>query len=124
MPTPITLREYADAAHALFAADGVPVTVIRESAGFVAQRVLAHVVNVGADIVQQRICTPEDLDRAVTLGLGYPFGPLGWGDRLGPQRVVEILDAMHAFSGDPRYRASPWLRRRALLGVSLLTPEP
>jgi 3-hydroxybutyryl-CoA dehydrogenase len=123
MPTPITLAQYRDAAHALFAADGVPVSVIRESAGFVVQRVLAHVVNVGCDIVQQRICTPEDLDRAVTLGLGYPFGPLAWGDRIGPQRVLEILDAMHAFSGDPRYRASPWLRRRALLGVSLLTPE-
>jgi 3-hydroxybutyryl-CoA dehydrogenase len=37
--------------------------------------------------------------------------------------VIEVLDAMHAFTGDPRYRASPWLRRRALLGVSLLTPE-
>jgi 3-hydroxybutyryl-CoA dehydrogenase len=123
MPTPITLPEYRDAAHALFAADGVQVTMIRESAGFVAQRVLAHVVNVGCDIVQQRICTPEDLDRAVTLGLGYPFGPLAWGDRLGPQRVIEVLDAIHAFTGDPRYRASPWLRRRALLGVSLLTPE-
>jgi 3-hydroxybutyryl-CoA dehydrogenase len=123
MPTPITLPEYRDSAHALFAADGVPVTVIRESAGFVVQRVLAHVVNLGCDIVQQRICSPADLDRAVTLGLGYPFGPLAWGDRLGPQRVVEILDAIHGFTGDPRYRASPWLRRRALLGVSLLTQE-
>ena len=43
--------------------------------------------------------------------------------RLQPARVLEILEALHAFSGDPRYRPSPWLKRRALLGVSLLHPE-
>ena len=44
-------------------------------------------------------------------------------DRLGAATVLEILANMHAQSGDPRYRASPWLRRRAALGMSLLTPE-
>ena len=38
-------------------------------------------------------------------------------------RVLGILDALQDFYGDPRYRASPWLKRRARLGVSLLTPE-
>ena len=123
MTTPITLPEYRDAAHALFASDGVPVSVIRDSTGFIVQRVLAHIVNIGCDIVQQRICSPADLDRAVTLGLGYPQGPLAWGDTLGPQRVLAVLAAMLAESGDPRYRPSPWLRRRATLGVSLLTPD-
>ena len=122
MTTPITLPEFRDAAHAFFAKDGVPVSVIRDSAGFVVQRVLAHIVNIGCDIVQQGVCTPEDLDCAVSLGLGYPLGPLAWGDRIGPQRVLAILDAIHAFTGDPRYRPSPWLKRRARLGVSLATP--
>jgi 3-hydroxybutyryl-CoA dehydrogenase len=123
MTTPITLAEYRDAAHALFASDGVQVSVIRDSTGFVVQRVLAHVVNIGCDIVQQRICLPADLDRAVTLGLGYPQGPLAWGDTLGPQRVLAVLEALLAETGDPRYRPSPWLRRRARLGVSLFTPD-
>ena len=35
----------------------------------------------------------------------------------------KTLAAMHAFYGDPRYRASPWLKRRALLGVSLLCDD-
>ncbi|WP_119155119.1 3-hydroxyacyl-CoA dehydrogenase [Caldimonas tepidiphila] len=123
MTTPATTREFRDAAHGLFAADGVPVTVIRDSAGLVAQRVVAHIVNIACDIAQQRIATPADIDRAVKLGLGYPFAPLAWGDRLGAATVLAILERMHAFSGDPRYRPSPWLKRRALLGLSLLTEE-
>jgi 3-hydroxybutyryl-CoA dehydrogenase len=123
MPTPVTTKEARDAAHGLLGADGVPVSVIKDSAGFVAQRVVAHIVNVGCDIVQQRIATPEDLDRAVMLGLGYPKGPLGLGDAVGPAKILAILEAMHDFTREPRYRPSPWLTRRARLGVSLLTPE-
>jgi len=123
MTTPVTRPEVRDAAHALLASDDVPVSVIRDSAGFVAQRVVAHIVNVGCDIVQQRIASPEDLDSAVMLGLGYPKGPLGMGDAIGPAKILAILEAMHAFYAEPRYRPSPWLKRRAQLGVSLLTPE-
>jgi 3-hydroxybutyryl-CoA dehydrogenase len=123
MTTPVTKPQVRDAAHALLASDGVPVSVIRDSAGFIAQRVVAHIVNVGCDIVQQRIASPEDLDSAVMLGLGYPKGPLGMGDAVGAPKILAILEAMQAFYGESRYRPSPWLKRRALLGVSLLTKE-
>jgi len=123
MKTPVTRKETVAAAHALLAADGVPVSVINDSAGFVAQRVVAHIVNVGCDIAQMRIAAPEDLDRAVMLGLGYPKGPLAMGDAIGAGKILAILDAMHSLYQEPRYRASPWLRRRAQLGVSLLTQE-
>ena len=88
-----------------------------------AQRVVAHIVNVGCDIVQQRIASPEDLDSAVVLGLGYPQGPLAMGDAIGAPKILAILEAMHSFYAEPRYRTSPWLKRRAKLGISLLTPE-
>ena len=123
MTTTITSVEARDAAHGLLGSDGVPVSVIHDSAGFVAQRVLAVIVNNSCDIVQQRVTTPAELDRAVTLGLGYPKGPLAWGDSIGPMKILAILNEMFAFYGDPRYRPSPWLIRRARLGVSLLTPE-
>ena len=74
-------------------------------------------------IAQQRIATPEDIDCAVTLGLGYPRGPLAMGDALGAGTVLTILARLYDFYRDPRYRPSPWLIRRARLGVSLLTPE-
>ena len=123
MTTPATTAAARDAAHGLLAADGVPVTVIRDSAGFVAQRVVAHVVNVGCDIAQMRIAAPADLDRAVVLGLSYPHGPLAFGDAVGAGKILEILANMHDFYQEPRYRPSPWLKRRAALGVSLLTAE-
>ncbi|NMG75744.1 3-hydroxyacyl-CoA dehydrogenase [Aromatoleum diolicum] len=123
MRTPLTTRAMRDAAWGLLASDGTPVTVINDSPGFVAQRVLAMIVNIGCDIAQQGIATPSDIDRAVTLGLGYPKGPLTLGDALGAATVLEILDAMHTFYRDPRYRPSPWLIRRARLGVSLLTAD-
>jgi len=124
MGTPATMPEMLDAAHALLAQDGSPVTRIRDSAGFVAQRTVATIVNIACDMAQQRIATPEDIDDAVRLGLGYPQGPLALGDAVGPARILAILKALFELSGDPRYRASPWLRRRAELGLSLRRPEP
>jgi 3-hydroxybutyryl-CoA dehydrogenase len=123
MGTPVTLAAVRDAACALFGADGVPVSWIRDCPGFIAPRVIAQIVNVACDIAQQRIAAPEDIDRAVTLGLGYPQGPLAMGDALGAPRVLALLERLLAFYGDPRYRPSPWLTRRARLGVPLATPE-
>jgi len=120
MTTPATRNEVRDAAHALFAADGVPVTVLRDSPGFVAQRVVAMIVSIGSEIAQQRIASPADIDAAVRAGLGYPLGPLAMGDAIGAATVCEILDNLHALTGDPRYRTGGWLRRRAQLGLSLL----
>jgi 3-hydroxybutyryl-CoA dehydrogenase len=119
MTTPATAPAMRDAAHALFSFDGVPVTVIRDSTGFVAQRVVATIVNIGCDIAQQGIATPEDIDLAVMLGLGYPRGPLALGDAIGATTILTILRNIHAVLGDPRYRPAPWLTRRAQLGLSL-----
>ena len=123
MTTPVTSAQMRDAAHGLLASDHVPVSVIHDSPGFVAQRVIAQIVNVACDIAQQRIASPSDIDLAVTLGLAYPQGPLAWGDAIGAGAVLDILEGLHEFYRDPRYRPSPWLKRRALLGVSLLTQE-
>lgn len=119
MTTPATTPATGQAAHGLLASDGVPVSVIRDSPGLVTQRVVATIVNIACEIAQQQIATPADIDRAVVLGLGYSHGPLAWGDRLGPATVLTLLENLQAATGDPRYRPSPWLRRRAQLGLSL-----
>jgi 3-hydroxybutyryl-CoA dehydrogenase len=120
MVSAATQPQWRDAAHGLLARDQVAVSVIQDSPGFVAQRVLATIVNIACDIAQQQIATPADIDRAVTLGLNYPAGPLALGDRLGSARVLEILTRLQAVTGDMRYRPSLWLRRRVQLGMSLL----
>jgi 3-hydroxybutyryl-CoA dehydrogenase len=120
MASPATLPRWRNAAHALLAADGAPVSVIEDSPGFVAQRMVATIVNIACDIAQQRIATAEDIDKAVTLGLGYPLGPLAMGDILGAARLLEILRNMERVTGDPRYRPSLWLQRRVQLKMSLL----
>jgi len=120
---PATRVDIRDAAHALFARDGKAVSVVRDSGGFVTQRVVATIVNIAADICQQRICSPKDLETAVTLGLGYPLGPLAMGDRWGPTNILEVLFNLQTVYGDPRYRPSPWLRRRGAIGLSLAHEE-
>jgi 3-hydroxybutyryl-CoA dehydrogenase len=123
MVTPATDPAMRDAAHGLLAADGQQVVVINDSPGFVAQRVVAQIVNIGCGVAQRGIATPADIDKGTKLGLGYPFGPLEWGDRLGAGRVLFILERLQAFYGEPRYRPNPWLKRRAALGLPLSTPE-
>lgn len=120
---PATRVDMRHAAHALMARDGKAVSVIRDSGGFVSQRVVAHIVNIASDICQQGICTPQDLETAVTLGLGYPLGPLAMGNLYGPTNMLEVLFNMQTVYGDPRYRPSPWLRRRGAIGLSLLHEE-
>ena len=120
---PATRTDMRDAAHALFARDGKAVSVIRDSGGFVTQRVVSTIVNIASDICQQGICSPKDLETAVTLGLGYPLGPLAMGDRYGPTNILEVLFNMQTVYGDQRYRPSPWLRRRGAIGLSLMHEE-
>jgi 3-hydroxybutyryl-CoA dehydrogenase len=123
MKTPLTTPKTLGSAVAALTTATVAVTVINDSAGFVVQRLLAMIVNVGTRIAELRIAAPADIDTAVELGLNYPKGPLALGDSLSPARVLAVLDGMQAVTLDPKYRATAWLRRRARLGVSLLTPD-
>jgi len=123
MGTSVTDPAYRDAAHGLLASDGVPVTVCHDSPGFIAQRIVAMIINIGCSIAQSRTGPPADIDKAVTLGLNYPNGPFKFADVLGVERIYRVLTAMYRIYGDPRYRPTTWLARRAKLGVSALTPE-
>jgi 3-hydroxybutyryl-CoA dehydrogenase len=121
MTTPVTDPAYRMAAHAVMAQGDVPATVVRDGPGFVAQRIVAMICNVGCSVAQMGVASPEDIDKAVTLGLNYPYGPLAFGDKFGPKNILRILDGIYGMYRDARYRPNPWLTRRAKLGVSLLT---
>ncbi len=123
MRTPASNPELVAQARQALGADGVPVEVINDSPGFVIQRLIASVVNLGSEIAQKGIATPETLDKAIQLALGYPKGPLAFGEHYGKQRVLSVLNNLQTVYGEPRYRPSPWLRRRAQLDLPLTTPD-
>ncbi|WP_326680367.1 3-hydroxyacyl-CoA dehydrogenase [Streptomyces sp. NBC_01237] len=107
------------------AADGAEpyaVSVVRDTAGSVAQRLLASVVSVAASIAERGLATPADIDLAVTTGLGYPVGPLAWGERIGAGRMLELSRSLYATTGDPRHRPTRWVTERAQLGRALTDP--
>lgn len=97
------------------------VHVIKDSPGFVLQRMLAMIANLGCEMAQIGVGTPQDIDTAMRLALNYPMGPLEIADALGPKRVHDTLRAIQAVTGSDRYRPSLWLRRRAQLGLPIWT---
>ena len=123
MTNPSTSPATKNALVSAFISTGRMVTSINDSGGFIGQRILVNIINTVCEIAQQGIARPEDIDLAAQLGLGYPKGPLTLGDEIGAGIILEILENMQAVYGDPRYRPSIWLKRRAMLGLSLLQTE-
>ncbi len=123
MVSPATTQAALEAARALFAAQSVPAHVVSDSPGYVAPRIVACIVNLACEMAQQGIASPADIDAAVKVALAYPMGAFEWGDRLGAKRVLQILEGLYGTFGDPRYRPSPWLARRARLGLALCAPD-
>ncbi|EGP53985.1 3-hydroxyacyl-CoA dehydrogenase PaaH [Pseudorhizobium flavum] len=102
----------AAAAAGLFRSLGKAVSVVDDAPGLVVLRTLAMLANEAADAVLQGVASPSDIDRAMTLGVNYPRGPLAWTDDAGLPRILAVLDHLHKTYGDDRYRASRLLRRR------------
>jgi 3-hydroxybutyryl-CoA dehydrogenase len=96
---------------------GFRVEVIQDSPGFVVQRMLAMVANLGCELAQIGVATPADIDLAMKLAQNYPKGPLEWAEWLGLPKTHAIMTQLQAITGSDRYRPSLWLRRRAQLGL-------
>ena len=76
-------------------------------------RILAMLVNEAVDAVHWKLASPEDIDLAMTKGVNYPKGLLAWGNEIGLDRVLTVIDALRDDYGEDRYRPSPLLRRMA-----------
>jgi 3-hydroxybutyryl-CoA dehydrogenase len=99
-------------------AAGYIVSQIDDAPGMIVLRTVAMLANEAADAVQQGVCSAGDADLAMRLGVNYPRGPLEWADLLGLRQIVTALDHLHTAYGDPRYRVSPLLRRKALANLT------
>ncbi|MDP1901754.1 MAG: 3-hydroxyacyl-CoA dehydrogenase [Rubrivivax sp.] len=100
---------------AWLAALGFTPLPLADTPGLVVARTVAMLVNEAADAVLQGVCTPAGADAAMKLGVNYPAGPFEWLAHWSATEVLALLDALDAQYRGERYRASPWLRRQALL---------
>lgn len=111
-----------DTVAAAFQASGRKVTVIKDSPGFVGPRICAMIANLGCFMAETGLAAPADIDTAMELGLNYPRGPLALAEHLGLRTSLAILEGLGRATGDPRYRPTGWLRRRAVLDLPANTP--
>jgi 3-hydroxybutyryl-CoA dehydrogenase len=101
-------------APAWLAALGLVPLELQDTPGLVVARTIAMLINEAADAVQQGVCSAEGADAAMKLGVNYPAGPFEWLQGWSAQGVVALLSALDAHYRGERYRASPWLQRRAV----------
>jgi 3-hydroxybutyryl-CoA dehydrogenase len=93
----------------------------QELAQEIVDRILAMLINEAVEAVRVQVARPEDIELAMTRGVGYPRGLLAWGEALGWSDVLGRLSALREEYGEGRYRPSPLLRQLAREGKGLLS---
>jgi len=89
---------------------GKEVVVVRESPGFITSRVNALIGNEAFAMLEAGLASPEDIDKAVKLGLNHPMGPFEMVDLVGLDVRLRILEYLHAALGE-KYRPSELLKK-------------
>jgi 3-hydroxybutyryl-CoA dehydrogenase len=95
------------------------VVVKKDTPGFIVNRILVPALNEAAFLVAEGVAEPDDIDKACTLGLNWPMGPLKLLDYVGIDTTLFIADVMVNETGDPKFRPSSLLKqmvRANLLG--------
>ncbi len=93
----------------------VPVDV-KDSPGFVVNRVLFPMINEAAFALQQGVAPPESIDECMKLGCNHPLGPLALADLVGLDVVYAILDSLYREYGEPRYAPCLEIKKRVEAG--------
>jgi 3-hydroxybutyryl-CoA dehydrogenase len=106
----------AHAAERFFATLGLHTEWVGDGPGLALGRIVCQLVNEAAFAVGEGVGTPADLDAGMVHGLNHPRGPLAWGDQIGLDHVLSVLDALSDEYREDRYRAAPLLRRLVLSG--------
>ncbi|HJO47702.1 MAG TPA: 3-hydroxyacyl-CoA dehydrogenase NAD-binding domain-containing protein [Candidatus Scalindua sp.] len=86
-----------------FELDKTPV-ITGDAPGFIVNRLLLIFLNEAMDKYADGTSTAEDIDKAVTLGLNHPMGPLALSDLIGLDVCKAILDVLYEGYKDPKYK--------------------
>ena len=112
-----TAEATLNTALALLAALGQSGVVVNDSPGFVSNRVLMLTINEAICLVHEGVASAEDVDKIFRDCFGHKMGPLETGDLIGLDTILLSLEVLQQQLGDPKFGASPLLRRMVHAGL-------
>ncbi len=114
--TIVTSDETFDAARAFAKRVGKTPVAAKDNSGFVVNLLLVPYLLDAIRQVERAVASIEDIDRAMTLGCGYPMGPLTLSDFVGLDTLMQVGDIMYDEYREERYAPPPLLRRLVAMG--------
>jgi len=117
VPSALTSAGALGTARALAARLGMTAVRSADRPGLLVGALLFAHLRDAVVMVADGYAAPGDVDTAMTLGCGYPRGPMRLLADAGPDLAVNVLSAMHAGYGDPAFAPPPLLREYALAGL-------
>jgi 3-hydroxybutyryl-CoA dehydrogenase len=111
-----TSSETVDAIHELSRRLGKSPIGVKNSPGFVVNRILVPMINEAFFVLAEGIATAEEIDEGMRLGANHPIGPLALADLVGLDVCLAVLDVLAKDFGDQKYRACPLLRELVAAG--------
>lgn len=112
-----TSDETAEAMKKVGESLGKEVVVVKDSPGFVVNRILVPMINEAVFVLDNGIATAEEIDTAMKLGASHPMGPLALGDLIGLDTVLAIMQTLYTGFNDPKYRPAPLLIKYVEAGM-------
>ncbi|HVO87020.1 MAG TPA: 3-hydroxybutyryl-CoA dehydrogenase [Casimicrobiaceae bacterium] len=90
--------------------------VVRNSPGFVVNRVLCPMINEAIFALQEGLASAADIDTGMKLGCNHPIGPLALADMIGLDVLLAVMNVFYADFNDPKYRPAPLLKEMVAAG--------
>ena len=92
-----------------------PITV-KNSPGFVVNRILVPMINEAFFVLAEGLASPEDIDAGMKLGCNHPIGPLALADMIGLDVCLAVMNVYFAEFNDSKYRPCPLLKEMVAAG--------